>query len=101
MLAEGHALLERLFGIAETRLRERGISMRSSSAVLDYLLNSTDWRGCLNPLRTLDGSWSKQVGAVIEGLLLEQRLKSGDALEIRLGETPFGSQIEFDTIPST
>jgi hypothetical protein len=96
MLSDEYALLGRLFGMAERRLQEHGILMRSSPAVVEWLLTRTDWRASLNPLRTLDGYWHQQVGAVIEALLLEGRLRPGNALDIHLSETPAGSRIQFD-----
>jgi hypothetical protein len=96
VISEGHNLLRRLFQVAERRLQERGISMRSSPAVLEWLLNQSDWRSGLNPLRTLDGFWHKQVAAVIEGLLLEGQLRSGNILDIIMVETPSGFRIQFD-----
>ena len=100
-ISEAHALLRRLFDVAESRLHERGISMRSSPAVLEWLLNQSDWRVGLNPLRTLDGIWHEQVAVVIEGLLLEGRLRSGNTLEVRMAEEPTGSRIRFDIAPHT
>jgi hypothetical protein len=50
----------------------------------------------LNPLRTLDGCWHREVATAIESLMLEGRLQKGNALEVRLVETPTGSRLEFD-----
>ena len=43
-----------LFDIATSRLRERSISIRFSSSVIDYLLDQPGWRNSINPLSALD-----------------------------------------------
>jgi hypothetical protein len=100
ILSEGDALLRRLFEIAARRLQERGISMHYSPGVLDWLLDQPDWRASLNPLRALDGSWHRQIAAMIERLLLEGQLRSGSALTVSMGEAPTGPRIQFDSLPS-
>ena len=101
VLTEGHALVRRLLGITARRLQERGIEMQFSPDVLAWLIDRSDWRDSFNPIRTLDGYWHQQVAAVIEKLLLEGRLRSGNTLFVSLAETPTGSQIHFDFAPST
>ena len=100
LLSEGHAHLRRLFEIAERRLHDRGIRIQTSPSVLEWLMDQSDWRLSLNPLRTLDGYWHQQVASVIEGLLLDGSLRLGNVLSVSLMETSTGSQIQFDISPS-
>jgi hypothetical protein len=95
-LSEGDALLRRLFDAAVRRLHERGIEMHYSPAVLEWLRDQPDWRASLNPLRTLDGCWHQQVASAIEGLLLDGRLRQGNTLVVRMGETPTGPRVLFE-----
>ena len=96
LLSEGGALLLRLFDIAVARLQELGISAQYTPSLLEWLLNKPDWRTTLNPLRSLDGCWHRNVGSAIEGLLLNGNLRRGDSLLIGLEETSTGRQVHFE-----
>ena len=70
--------------------------MQFTEAVLESITDHPHWQESLNPLRTLDECWNRQIGAVIENLILDGRLCQSDDLSISMSETPIGSRIQFD-----
>lgn len=98
---EGRCQLQRLFEIAATRLRERGIDLQFTRCTVDWLLRQPDWHQSNNPLRTLDGIWHKNVGAKIEQLLLEGRLREGHTLTVDVDDAQTDEQMDFDIAAST
>lgn len=101
LLSEGETLLRRLFEVAVNRLQDRSISMQYKPAVIQWLLGQSDWQMSLNPLLTLDGYWHSQVGSVIENLLLEKRLRTGDALVIGVSDIPTSPSVQFEIATPT
>ena len=80
ILADGRVVLLRLFDIAESLLRERGISLEYDEPVVNALLYHGDWQTSKNPLLTLKGAWHRHVANVIEELLLVGRLQRDDTV---------------------
>lgn len=93
---QGEALLRRLFEIAQTRLLERGITLRYESEAIEWLLKQPGWSDRINPLRTLDGFWHRHVAKPLENLLIQGSLVENGSVCVRPLNSSPDSQLAFD-----
>jgi hypothetical protein len=69
--------------------------MHYTSSVVSWLIRQSDWQGSLNPLRSLDGAWHKQIASVLENQLLNGQLQDGSTVLIDVPDATPANQIQF------
>ncbi|MDB5346131.1 MAG: hypothetical protein JWP89_4508 [Schlesneria sp.] len=95
LVPEGNALILFLFEEATSRLLEREIVLTYEAPVVEWLIEQSDWRESLNPIRTLDGFWHEKVAKVIEEMLLNGRLHQQQSLAVALEKSPSGKILQY------
>jgi hypothetical protein len=93
---QGEAILHRLFEIAQTRLLERGLTLRYESGAIEWLLKRPGWSDRINPLRTLDGFWQHHVANPIEDLIVRGVLARNGSVFVRVDPSSPSSRLVFD-----